>query len=87
MPLSFIFDMYAANFDFRRPAALTLKLLWCLFAVVFVVVFVSFFLLMFVLVSIQVVDLDLPIILLTLHIRYSNVHNKGQIFGYFIGSS
>ena len=41
MPSSFIFDIYVANFDWRRRANLSLKLIWWLFAPVSVVVFVS----------------------------------------------
>ena len=42
---------------------------------------------MFVLCYFQMVDLDLPRIVLTFHMRYLIVHNKGQLFGYFIASS
>ena len=41
MPSSFTFDIYFANFYWRRRAALSLNLIWCLFALlVSVVVFV-----------------------------------------------
>ena len=35
----------------------------------------------------MVVELGLPIILLIVYTHYLNVHNKGQLFGYFIASS
>ena len=32
-------------------------------------------------------DLGLPRIVIIVHTDYLNVHNKGQLFGYFIASS
>ena len=83
MPSSFIFFIYVANFDWRRRANLILKLLWCFSALVSAVVVFLFVLLLFVLCYLQVVDLYLPRILLTLYMRYLNVHNKGQLFWLF----
>ena len=83
MPSSFIFDIYVANIDLRRRAALSLKLLWCFFTLVSVVVFVSICFVAVFLCYLQVVDLDLQRILPTFHMRYLNVHNKRQMFWLF----
>ena len=58
---------------------------WIWFGVCFDYLFMLLFLFLFlfVLYYIQVVDLSLPIILLYLHMRYLNIHNKGQSFWLF----